>query len=590
VDGQWGPCEGEVGPTDEICDGLDNNCDGQADIYLTDTSGEQYCLSVVYGAAIVGQPIDVTVMAYHEHGICRFIQIYVPSTDISIPARTGSYAVTEWCTCFDYCETQFTLDPLPYADEYHLETRLYKGPLTTDIKHQDTIRVLCPHEYCAPDFELQAFVDWARQKGYEECVVSYYVETSLDYLEKRIIKRPFDKRTLSVTQPFVVSVYDVIPTDSEATYLSIGDSTRDCEYSPYWPDWCPTPRRADYLFLKEHFETTYGIRFDFNYTRLEIDYSDTFGEPELVNDEYYRFGAQHDYVAAFDTHSIVHYAVQYWNGLPVGDMTGGTHVVQISWEPWNVLGVVTYTHEWGHTLDWAHSFYGAYPWTFVGLDGVMNNTYGGGVQALGDPLSPMERYAFEPADGYQDEATFATFYNAGIIGSDWIPVCGHVDPALLDVTLVRATPQDTTYQLQISNLGDIIAGFVKLSIKKDGQLVEQRVLDYIHPDSTLLHNVTIDTSHTGVLAFILDEPNEIDELNEANNAWAGAVTCGDANFDAAITASDIIYLVNFVFKSGPAPIGSGDVNNSGEVNSADIIYMVGYVFKSGPPPVEPCGL
>ncbi|NOZ85998.1 MAG: hypothetical protein GXP49_07005 [Deltaproteobacteria bacterium] len=29
--GQWGPCEGAIGPTEEICDTLDNNCDGQVD-------------------------------------------------------------------------------------------------------------------------------------------------------------------------------------------------------------------------------------------------------------------------------------------------------------------------------------------------------------------------------------------------------------------------------------------------------------------------------------------------------------------------------------------------------------------------------
>ena len=29
--GQWGACEGETGPSPEICDGVDNNCDGQTD-------------------------------------------------------------------------------------------------------------------------------------------------------------------------------------------------------------------------------------------------------------------------------------------------------------------------------------------------------------------------------------------------------------------------------------------------------------------------------------------------------------------------------------------------------------------------------
>jgi len=62
---------------------------------------------------------------------------------------------------------------------------------------------------------------------------------------------------------------------------------------------------------------------------------------------------------------------------------------------------------------------------------------------------------------------------------------------------------------------------------------------------------------------------------------------GDANANGTITSSDIIYLVNYVFKSGPEPLPvwqSGDTNCDLKVTSSDIIYLVNYVFKSGPAP------
>jgi hypothetical protein len=68
---------------------------------------------------------------------------------------------------------------------------------------------------------------------------------------------------------------------------------------------------------------------------------------------------------------------------------------------------------------------------------------------------------------------------------------------------------------------------------------------------------------------------------------------GDVNVSGVITSADIITLVNYVFKGGPAPLpcpASGDVNCNGTVTSADVITEVNYVFKSGPPPCDVCTL
>jgi len=61
---------------------------------------------------------------------------------------------------------------------------------------------------------------------------------------------------------------------------------------------------------------------------------------------------------------------------------------------------------------------------------------------------------------------------------------------------------------------------------------------------------------------------------------------GDVNHSGSVEAGDIIFLVAYVYRSGPAPepIAIGDANAIPPITSSDIIYLVNYVFKSGPPP------
>jgi len=69
-----------------------------------------------------------------------------------------------------------------------------------------------------------------------------------------------------------------------------------------------------------------------------------------------------------------------------------------------------------------------------------------------------------------------------------------------------------------------------------------------------------------------------------------SITSGDTNFDRAVTSADVIYLVNYVFKSGLEPVlwNLGDTNGDGKITSADIVTLVNYVFKSGAPPCDVC--
>jgi hypothetical protein len=63
--------------------------------------------------------------------------------------------------------------------------------------------------------------------------------------------------------------------------------------------------------------------------------------------------------------------------------------------------------------------------------------------------------------------------------------------------------------------------------------------------------------------------------------------CGDANGDSLANVSDVIYLINYLFKGGkvPDPLQVANVNGDGLVNVSDVIYLINYLFKGGSAPV-----
>lgn len=66
--------------------------------------------------------------------------------------------------------------------------------------------------------------------------------------------------------------------------------------------------------------------------------------------------------------------------------------------------------------------------------------------------------------------------------------------------------------------------------------------------------------------------------------------CGNANGDGQVNVGDAVFLVNYVFRNGPAPdpVCVGDGNGDAGTNVGDAVYLINYVFKNGPAPVEDC--
>jgi hypothetical protein len=102
------------------------------------------------------------------------------------------------------------------------------------------------------------------------------------------------------------------------------------------------------------------------------------------------------------------------------------------------------------------------------------------------------------------------------------------------------------------------------------------------------------------LAWILSRDYDQDGLvNELDNCPAidvpgnESIETGDVDIDGSLTSGDVIWLVNYTFKSGMAPLPlaeAGDANCDSKVDAADIIYMVNHLFKSGSEPCDVCAV
>ena len=71
------------------------------------------------------------------------------------------------------------------------------------------------------------------------------------------------------------------------------------------------------------------------------------------------------------------------------------------------------------------------------------------------------------------------------------------------------------------------------------------------------------------------------------NLIADGYPPGDADGSDAVDIDDVVYLIDYIFTGGPAPITeeAGDANCSGDVDIDDAVYLIAFIFSDGP---EPC--
>jgi hypothetical protein len=66
--------------------------------------------------------------------------------------------------------------------------------------------------------------------------------------------------------------------------------------------------------------------------------------------------------------------------------------------------------------------------------------------------------------------------------------------------------------------------------------------------------------------------------------------CGDANGTHVVSISDAVFLVNYIFAGGqaPVPLLSGDVDCNCMISISDVVFLIQYIFAGGPAPCAAC--
>jgi hypothetical protein len=121
---------------------------------------------------------------------------------------------------------------------------------------------------------------------------------------------------------------------------------------------------------------------------------------------------------------------------------------------------------------------------------------------------------------------------------------------------------------------------------------ESKLIGYGYTDATGYVLIQLDQPITGSapLGLVVTAYNKI--TYRAEITVSEAYTVGDANGDGLIDVADAIFILNYLFKAGPAPdpLQAADCNCDQMVDLGDAIYLLNYLFKGGPPPCSAAGV
>jgi len=136
----------------------------------------------------------------------------------------------------------------------------------------------------------------------------------------------------------------------------------------------------------------------------------------------------------------------------------------------------------------------------------------------------------------------------------------------------------TTYDV---NLSDQIRSDLYLSTVPD-----------FDPDSTIIYDSLVcselpDTLHVDRYYWKVKAHDNWGAETWSDQSWHFVYFIrGDVNADELIDLGDVLCLISYLYKGGPAPdpLAASDANCDGVVDLGDVLHLISYLYKGGPQP------
>jgi hypothetical protein len=152
--------------------------------------------------------------------------------------------------------------------------------------------------------------------------------------------------------------------------------------------------------------------------------------------------------------------------------------------------------------------------------------------------------------------------------------------------LVDGTSPSTRAELMGNIMDWFLGGGCPITVDpEDGTIPAESFFDVVLNFDGTAFEPCVDETMTCYLVISSNDPDE-PEVTVQVDMWSGR---GDV-FEPAcqVDVSDVVYLINYVLKDGPAPDPEcmGDCNppHDGQVDLEDVTYVIQYLFQFGPPP------